>query len=104
MGGAVELRAHMQLEVSKVPKQEQVRHQHSTKLGAPLQVRQARRQLQAGSSAGTKKGVPAGGGRAPLNRGGAAAASSSLSFPIKILDNLEDRNCTCSESFIWAIF
>lgn len=96
MGGVVQLRDQLQIDLSKIPKQEQVRHQQSTRLDAPVQVR---RQVQAGSGVGIKKNVTTGVGRGALKSSGAASASSSLSFPIKILDNLEDRNCTCSESF-----
>jgi hypothetical protein len=98
MGGVAELRDKVKLDLSAKPKQEQARHQQSTRGGAPLVVRRGPRQIDAGSGAGIKKSGTAVARSAP-NGSGARSASSSLPFPIKILDNLEDRNCTCNESF-----
>ena len=97
MGGVAELRDKMKLELSAKPKQEQARHQQSTREDAPLPVRQGPRQTvqpYTVNSAGIKQSVTTTGGRGASNGSGARSASSSLPFPINILDNLEDRNCT----------
>lgn len=101
MAGVAELRDNIRLDISAKPRQEQARHQQSTRRGAPLQVRQGPRQtvqFHSGTGPGIKKGVATGTGRGSLNDSGARSASSNLPFPIKILDNLEDRNCTYYES------
>jgi len=102
MGGVAELRDKIKLDLSAKPKLEQARHQQSTRGGGPLQVRQGPRQtvpFYAGSGAGIKQSGTTVTGRSVLNGSGArSASSSSLPFPIKILDNLEDRNCRCNES------
>jgi len=102
MGGVVELRDSIQLDISKNPRQEQLRHQQSTRHGAPLAVRQKPRQAvqsRAVSGAGIRQSAGTGTSRGALHGSGAASGSSSLSFPIEILDNLEDRNCTCNGLF-----
>ena len=101
MAGVAELRDKIKLDLSSKPKQEQARHQQSTKRGAPLQVRHAPRQTvhsYAGSGTGIKPSVTTVTGKGAMSGSGARSASSGLSFPIKILDNLEERNCMCSES------
>lgn len=97
MGGVAELRDKIKLDLSAKPKQEQARHQQSTKRGAPLQVRHGPRQtvpFYAESGAGIKQSVTTVAGRGAVAGSGARSAPSGLPFPIKILDNLEDRNCT----------
>ena len=101
MAGVSELRDKIKLDLSSKPKQEQARHQQSTKRGVQSQVRHGPRQTvqpYAGSGAGIKQSVTTVVGRGPMSGSGARSASSGLSFPIKILDNLEERNCTCIES------
>ena len=98
MGGVKELRDDLQLKVSKIPKQEQVRYRQSTRLDAPLQVRHVPRQGQAGSGATFKKVLTTGASKGALTSGGAPSAAIDHAFPIKILDNLEDRNCACSRT------
>jgi len=101
MGGVAELRDKIKLELSSKPKQEQERHQQATRRGAPLQVRHGPRQTvhsYAGGGAGIKQSITTVVGRGAMNGSGARSASNGLPFPIKILDNLEDRNCTCIES------
>lgn len=97
MGGVAELRDKMKLDLSAKSTLEQARHHKSTRVDAPLQVRHGPRQTvqpHAGNGAGIKQSVPTTGGRGAPNGSGARSASSILSFPINILDNLEDRNCT----------
>ena len=93
MDGVAQLRRNMRLELSK-PKQEQVRLQQSARRGGPLHVRQQPPQTGKSHARGgtaIRQSAIVGAGR------GAVATSSSLSFPIKITDNLEDRTCTWND-------
>jgi hypothetical protein len=100
MDAVVQLREKVRDDLPK--NQEQVRHQQSVRSGARPQVRQTRGRavpFRAGGGAGIRQSTTTGLGKSALNKSGAASAPGSLSFPIKICDNVEDRNCTCNESF-----